>query len=146
MSERWRTPPEIFDPLMAEFRFDLDAAADYDTALAPRYLNDALALDDWPGERIWLNPPYGTKLAPFVIRAATEAAKGKLVVALLPFRCRARWWHEYVLNRAQEVRCVRGRIKFLLPDGSRPEYGNRCDSCIVVWQGNGVHETILRAL
>lgn len=145
MTERWQTPPEIFEPLMREFHFDLDAAADYDTSRAPRYLSDALSVDDWPGERIWLNPPYGRKLELFVRRAAEEAAKGKLVVALIPFRCRAAWWHEAVISRAQEVRCIRKRPKFLRADGSRPKLTGTCDSCIVVWRGNGVHETVLRA-
>lgn len=136
MSERWLTPPEIFDPLMREFDFDLDAAADYETKRAPRYLTDALNVDDWPGERIWLNPPYGNKLSPFVRRAAQEAAKGKTVVALIPFRCRASWWHEAVLGKAAEVRCVRKRIKFMRPDGTRGKFTGSCDSCIVVWDGH----------
>lgn len=118
---------------MAEFRFDLDAAADEQTARLPRYLWDALTLDDWPGERIWLNPPYGRKLEPFVRKAAAEAAKGKLVVALIPFRCRAAWWHECVIGKAVEVRCIRKRVRFVRLDGSRPSLTGSCDSCIVVW-------------
>lgn len=135
MAERWITPPEIFDPLMDEFDFDLDAAADSDTARLPRFLWDALVLDDWPGERIWLNPPYGRKLAPFVRRAALEASKGKLVVALIPFRCRAAWWHEAVIGKAYQVRCVRKRIKFIRPNGESTKLTGTCDSCIVVWDG-----------
>lgn len=131
--ERWMTPPEVWEPLHAEFRFDLDAAADAQTARLPRYLTDALEID-WPGERIWLNPPYGRKLEPFVRKAAEEAMKGKLVVALIPFRCRAAWWHECVIAKATQVRCVRKRVDFLRPDGSRGSCGS-CDSCIVIWNG-----------
>lgn len=149
MSERWLTPPEIFDPLMAEFDFDLDAAADMDTCRVPRYLDemaDSLRIVEWPGERIWLNPPYGRKLEPFVRRAAQEAAKGKLVVALIPFRCRAAWWHEAVLGSAAEVRCVRKRIKFMRPDGTRGKFTGSCDSCVVVWRGiNGSHTQLRSA-
>lgn len=134
-SERWRTPSEIFDPLMAEFRFDLDAAADEQTAKLPRYLWDALTINDWPGHRIWLNPPYGRLLDPFVRRAADEADKRKLVVALIPFRCRAAWWHEAVIGRASEVRCVRKRIRFVRPDGSLGRFTGSCDSCVVIWRG-----------
>jgi site-specific DNA-methyltransferase (adenine-specific) len=144
-SERWQTPPEIFDPLMREFNFDLDAAADATTARTVRFLTDALALADWPGERIWLNPPYGRKLEPFVRRAAQEAGKGKLVVALIPFRCRAAWWHDAVIGQAAEVRCVRKRIKFVRPDGTRGKFTGSCDSCIVVWSGQQPRRTTLRA-
>lgn len=135
MTERWQTPPEIFEPLMREFNFDLDAAADKDTKRVRRFLSDALQRKDWPGERIWLNPPYGRKLEPFVRRASEEAAKGKTIVALIPFRCRAAWWHEAVINRASEVRCIRKRPKFLRADGTRPKLTGSCDSCIVVWRG-----------
>ena len=140
--ERWQTPPEIFEPLMAEFDFQLDAAADCVTTRCDRFLDDALGPMDWPGKRIWLNPPYGRKLEPFVRRAALEADKGKTIVALIPFRCRAAWWHESVLGRASEVRCVRKRIKFIRPDGSRGNFTGSCDSCIVIWHG-GRTETVL---
>src|SRR5688572_29955859 len=116
MSERWQTPPHVFAPLMAEFEFDLDAAGDAEMHRVPNYLIDALNIEDWPGDRIWCNPPYGRKLEPFIRKCADEADKGKTVVALIPFRCRAAWWHEAVIGRATEVRCVRKRIKFLRPD------------------------------
>lgn len=134
-SERWQTPPEIFDPLMAEFNFDLDAAADPQTCRVPNFLTDALGQWSWPGHRVWMNPPYGRKLEPFVRRAAKEADKGKLVVALIPFRCRAAWWHDCVINRAVEVRCVRKRVRFIRPDGTRGDFTGSCDSCIVIWNG-----------
>jgi len=141
-NECCRTPPEIFEPLNAEFDFDLDAAADDANKLAPRYLWDALDCD-WPGRRIWLNPPYGRKLGPFVRKAAEEADKGKVVVALIPFRCRASWWHESVIGRAHEVRCVRKRIRFIRPDGVRGDSTNSCDSCLVIWRGQYRGETLL---
>lgn len=144
--DRWQTPPKIFLPLMKEFSFDLDAAADPQTARLSAYLRDALAIDDWPGTRIWLNPPYGRQLEPFVRRAAVEAEKGKLVVALIPFRCRAAWWHESVIGRASEVRCLRKRPKFIRPDGSRGKFTGSCDSCVVVWRGNGTTTTIMKGL
>jgi site-specific DNA-methyltransferase (adenine-specific) len=133
--ERWCTPPEIFDPLMAEFDFDLDAAADSKTTRCLRHLHDSLLID-WPGDRIWLNPPYGRKLEPFVRKAFEQAQQGKIIVALIPFRCRAAWWHECVIGKAPEVRCFRKRIRFLRPDQTRGKYTGSCDSCLVVWRGS----------
>lgn len=143
MSDRWVTPPEIFDPLHAEFRFDLDAAADVETARLPLFLNDALAVLDWPGERIWMNPPYGRLLEPFVRAGCGQAAGGKLLVALIPFRCRADWWHSCVVGCASEVRCVRKRIRFMRPDGSRGDFTGSCDSCVVVWRPGASADTRL---
>lgn len=142
--ERWQTPPEIFEPLNEEFSFQVDAAADSVTTRCKRFLTDALGPNEWPGARIWLNPPYGRKLEPFVRRAADEADRGdkRTIVALIPFRCRAAWWHECVIGRAAEVRCVRKRIRFVRPDGSRGKSVGACDSCIVVWRG-GSAETKL---
>lgn len=138
--ERWCTPPEIFDPLMAEFNFDLDAAADWGTAKLDKILSpraDALNPREWPGEMIWLNPPYGRKLESFIRRASFEAhERGKTIAGLIPFRCRAAWWHECVIGAAPEVRCYRKRIKFLRPDGSRGKFTMSCDSCLVVWRGD----------
>jgi phage N-6-adenine-methyltransferase len=134
--DNWRTPPEIFAPLHAEFSFDLDAAADADNSLLPIYLDDALNVPDWPGTTVWCNPPYGRMLDPFIRKCAQQAALGKVVVALIPMRTRAAWWHEDVIGAAGEVRCVRKRIRFLRPDGTRAKYTMGCDSCIVVWNGD----------
>lgn len=131
----WRTPPEIFQKLHTEFGFDLDAAATSENTLLPCYLHNALGIGDWPGERIWLNPPYGRMIEPFMRKAVEQAAKGKIIVALVPLRTRAAWFHECVIGKAKEVRCVRKRIKFLRPDGSRPNYTGSCDSMIIVWEG-----------
>lgn len=138
MSERWQTPPEIFDPLMAEFGFDLDAAGDSEMHRVPNYLTDALNGAEWPGQIVWCNPPYGRKLGPFVQECARQAdTYGKTVVCLIPFRCRAAWWHEAVIGRADEVRCVRKRIKFMRPDGTRGKFTGSCDSCVIVWRSGG---------
>ena len=139
-TERWQTPPEIFDPLMDRFKFDLDAAADEETKRVPKFSNDSLGPKEWDGTRIWLNPPYGKKLEPFVRRAAEEALKGKLILALIPFRCRAAWWHECVIGKAYEVQCIRKRIKFIRPDGTRGKFTGSCDSCLVVWRGGWLPE------
>lgn len=143
--ERWQTPPEVWEPLHAEFNFDLDAAADSETKRLPRYLIDALSPEPWAGERIFLNPPYGRKLEPFVRRAADEAFLNKVVVALIPFRCRAAWWHDAVIGRAIEVRCIRKRVRFVRLDGSRGDFTGSCDSCIVVWDNIQARDTRLTA-
>lgn len=144
-SERWQTPPEIWNPINREFQFDLDAAADAQTTRCPVFLRDALSPTPWPGTRIWLNPPYGRKLDPFVRRAADEAVLKTVVVALIPFRCRASWWHDAVIGRAREVRCIRKRVRFVRLDGSRGDFTGSCDSCLVVWDQIQCHNTRLLA-
>jgi hypothetical protein len=52
--ERWCTPPEIFQPQMEEFNFDLDAAADIHTKrwTLDRFSANSLGEDDWEGNYI----------------------------------------------------------------------------------------------
>lgn len=133
--DAWRTPKEIFNPLNAEFCFDLDAAANQDNALVARYLDNALNIAEWPGTRIWLNPPYGKMIDPFIRRAAEEAAKGKLIVALIPTRTRAAWWHDAVLGAAKEIRFVRKRVKFLDDSNVKAKFTAGCDSVVVIFDG-----------
>lgn len=61
LREDWRTPPDLFAALHREFNFTVDAAATPANALLPRFFtreNDAFA-QDWRGERVFCNPPYG---------------------------------------------------------------------------------------
>ena len=63
MSEKydWETPQSLFDKLHEHFHFTLDAAASDSNHKLPRYYTketDGLA-QDWGGERVFCNPPYG---------------------------------------------------------------------------------------
>lgn len=146
--ERWQTPPEVWNPVHREFRFDLDAFADDVTKRLPNFISpqqDAMKPQEWPGKRIWMNPPYGRKLAPCMLRGFQEAAKGKLVVACIPLRGRGGWWHDYVLGWAKEILYVRKRVKFIRPDGTRGKFTGSCDTVMVVWDGAGPNATISRS-
>ena len=65
---------------------------------------------DWASST-WCNPPYGREIGKWVRKARLEAERGNTVVCLLPARTDTRWFHDYVLDRA-EIRFVRGRLKF----------------------------------
>lgn len=115
----WRTPPELFATLDAEFGFDLDAAADDANALCSRYYtehDDALR-QPWNAVT-WCNPPYGRALPAFVRTAFAEVDAGRcpLAVLLIPARTDTAVWHDCVM-RASEIRLIRGRLRFGLPDG-----------------------------
>ena len=119
----WRTPPELFATLNAEFGFDLDAAADAENALCSRYYtkgDDAL-VQPWDGVA-FCNPPYGRVLPRFVRKAFAEVESGRcpLAVLLIPARTDTGVWHECVM-RATAIRLVRGRLRFGLPDGTAPD-------------------------
>ena len=57
----WETPQELFRALDAEFHFTLDpCSTDENAKCAKHYTKkqDGLA-QDWTGETVWCNPPYG---------------------------------------------------------------------------------------
>ena len=58
-----------------------------------------------------MNPPYGRQIGRWVQKAYESATKGATVCCLVPARTDTRWWHRYVM-RAEEVRLLRGRLKF----------------------------------
>ena len=67
---------------------------------------------DWSGNRVFLNPPYGRALKDWVKKAYEEGQKDNtMVVMLIPARTDTQYWHDYVM-KADEIRFVRGRIKF----------------------------------
>lgn len=112
----WRTPPEIFDPLHEEFDFTIDAAASVENALLPRFWTeqDNALIQDWSGERVYCNPPYGKHQIPFIQKASV--CEAEVSVLLIPARTDTRIWHDKIFPLA-EVRFLKGRVKF---DGKAP--------------------------
>jgi hypothetical protein len=115
------TPPDVFEPLNAEFGFTLDVAAARHNAKCARYYAlgpakgfdprqlalfeqpfvgdpEALGVDGlaqtWAaGEVVWCNPPF-SDIDPWVRKATVSAAT---VVMLLPAnRMEQPWWQAYI--------------------------------------------------
>lgn len=128
----WYTPPEVFEPLHEEFKFTLDVcAADLRCAKLIHYFSpsDNGLLQTWAPQRCWMNPPYAREIKHWVKKAAES---GTLVVGLLPARTDTAWWHDWVMGRA-EVRFMRGRVKFMKPNGTRASSAP-FPTAIVVWR------------
>ena len=112
--EKWATPQDFFDKLNDEFHFTLDAAASPDNAKCANYFTeeqDGLA-QSWEGHTVWCNPPYCRKTGLWVKKAYEEHQRtGCTIVMLLPSRTDVRWFHDYILGKA-EIRFIKGRLKF----------------------------------
>lgn len=121
-TENWATPAHVFAALDQEFGFTLDACASSSNAKCARFFNvsqDGLK-QKWAPDVVWLNPPYGRTIGNWMKKAADEAARGATVVCLVPARTDTVWWHEQVMERANEVRLIRGRIRFGDSQASAP--------------------------
>lgn len=101
---KWATPVDVYAALDAEFGFTLDPCPMDD---AERIMESDGLARSWGGERIFCNPPYGAG----VHRWLAKAREADVAVYLLPSRTDTRWWHDYAM-KADEIRFIRGRLKF----------------------------------
>ena len=138
--DEYETPGWLFDLLDREFHFDCDAAATLENTKCLSYLTNALEIS-WvdiptivPRRRFWLNPPYSAaKIYAFMQKAYEESQKGALVVCLVPVSG-DRWWIDWAL-KAQEIRYIKGRVKFVGYDiDGNPVNGSPMfSSCVVIF-------------
>jgi len=63
-TEEWATPQELFDRLDDEFHFTLDPCSTDENAKCRKHYTKAEngLLQDWTGETVFCNPPYGRGL------------------------------------------------------------------------------------
>ena len=125
------TPQDFFDQLNGEFAFELDLAADEKNTKCDYYYDERVnSLEqDWTGH-CWCNPPYGRSIGQWVDKAARESkAHGSLIVMLLPARTDTKWFTR-IADTADEIRFVKGRLKFEGQIASAP-----FPSMIAIWYG-----------
>ena len=112
----WETPQELFDKLDQEFHFTLDVCADENNHKCDKYYTKAQdgLEQEWIGNVIWCNPPYGREIANWVRKAYYASEYNDVItVMLLPARTDTRWFHEYIYNKPNvEIRFLKGRLKF----------------------------------
>jgi phage N-6-adenine-methyltransferase len=136
-SEEWATPQDFFDALDAEFHFTVDAAASEQNAKCEVYWDksvDALSLE-WAdmGTVIFCNPPYGKNIGAWFAKAREAGRRGSTVVMLAHARTDTRWWHEHVQGVADEVRFVKGRLRFVGPNGVKSSAP--FPSAVIIYRG-----------
>lgn len=133
-SDNWKTPPEFYNKLNAEFNFDFDPCPYCEEE--PDF--DGLEID-W-GERNFINPPYSRRLKEaFVKKGIEEFKNGKLCVFLLPVSTSTILFHEFILPQNPEIRFVKSRIAFhgynKEGEWSTKNTGMH-DSMLVIFRGN----------
>jgi hypothetical protein len=105
-SRFWLIPPEIYDPLNAEFKFDFDPCP-------YPFVRDGIEIE-W-GQNNWVNPPFRSKDAinghgptAFVRKAIEENKKGKTCVVIVPVQS----YVNMLVAAGAECRAV-GRVKWI---------------------------------
>lgn len=122
-TDLWATPQEFYDKLNAEFQFTLDPCATSQNAKCEKYYTrkeDGLK-QNWQGETVFCNPPYGRVIKDWVKKCYEESRKeNTTVVMLIPARTDTSYFHDYIYNKAKEIRFIRGRLKFGNAKNSAP--------------------------
>ena len=138
--DEWETPASIFDPLDAEFDFDLDPCATLENRKCQMHFDiHADGLSCW-WQRMgytsaFVNPPY-SNLKEWIAKCSQESKHGMTCVMLIPARTDTKAWHTYIYDASKnqfrsgvEVRFLPGRVKFV--------GGKHCapfPSCIVIFR------------
>ena len=113
-TNEWSTPQAFFDELNKEFNFTLDPCATSENAKCNKYftVEDDGLKQDWSKDTVFMNPPYGREIKYWVQKAYEESLKGATVVCLIPSRTDTKYWHDYIFGKADDIRFLRGRLKF----------------------------------
>lgn len=142
--DAWRTPPELFAALDAEFNFKSDVCASKENSLCNYYITEELDClkQNWftmcidTGDYVWANVPY-SNVKPFVTRFAEMAKQGVGTVMLVMADTSVGWYNE-AIKTAQEVRFITGgRVSFINPETGLPVNGNNKGSMLVIWHPFG---------
>jgi site-specific DNA-methyltransferase (adenine-specific) len=134
--DKWETPKLIYRPLNKEFGFTLDPCCETHTAKCSKYYTleeDGLS-KDWQGEIVFCNPPYSNgNIDLWMEKCYKESLKpNTIVVALVAVSTSARWWHQWIMNKA-ELRFIERRVKFV-----GAPYTATFSSVIVIFGRSGI--------
>jgi len=113
-SAEWETPQNLYDRLNYDYKFTLDPCSTRENAKCEKYFTmeeDGLS-KSWEGEKVFMNPPYGSDIKKWIKKAYEEGQKPNTVVAcLIPSRTDTKYWHQYCM-RAWKMHFIKGRLKF----------------------------------
>ena len=128
--DEWLTPPDLLDRLG---EFDLDPCSPisrpWDTAKTHFTIEDNGLLLPWNG-RVWLNPPY--------TRNEIDAWMNKMAlhdngIALIFARTDRAGFHNYVLQAADSILFLKGRIHFYHVTGERAAFNAGAPSVLAAY-------------
>lgn len=131
--DKWRTPPHVFNPLNNLFNFTLDPCCETTSALCNKfYTEEENGLDQyWSDDVVFCNPPYSRgNIDLWMKKCYLESLNGTTIVSLIPVSSSAKWWHNYVLGKA-DIKYYEGRIRFVGAEFTAP-----FSSCLAIYNSN----------
>jgi len=129
-TDNWATPQDFFDKLDTIYDFTLDPCATHTNHKCDKYftIEDNGLEQNWAGETVFMNPPYGRAIKHWLEKAYRESLnEDTIVVCLIPSRTDTRYWHDYCM-KAEKIYFIKGRLKFGKNTNAAP-----FPSCVVVF-------------
>jgi site-specific DNA-methyltransferase (adenine-specific) len=141
-TNEWSTPDDFYQKLNKMFGpFSLDPCSDGINNKTVKFFTpkDNGLEQDWGGNNVFMNPPYGREIGKWIKKAYEEGLKPLTqVVCLIPARTDTTYWHEYVM-KANLIYFVKGRLKFGDSTNSAP-----FPSAVVVFDSSPYLERYVR--
>lgn len=136
-SNEWSTSQKFFDELDKEFKFTLDPCSTHENHKCDKYytIEDDGLSKDWSNDVVFMNPPYGGNTATWINKAYNESLNGATVVCLIVSSTDRSYWHEYIFPYAQQIRFIRGRLKFGNSKSTAP-----FASAVVIFDNNNTYK------
>ena len=131
-NDQFRTPRDLFDHYNRIYQYTIDGAASEQNTLVPHYWGPGEEISDffhtyppdWDNQRVWINPPY-SMIGDFLEHWLDVGRGASVTTWLLPSWTDRLWFHRFIWSVGHPmprttVDFLPGRVKFLLPDGTRP--------------------------
>lgn len=127
-NEHWPTPLNILDPIRSRFgQVALDPCSNKNSIVEAKVAwrgplegdVDGLAQSWQVGGLVYVNPPYGRKIKPWIVKCAEEGRLAKVakndteIILLGPARTDTKWFQRDILPSADSVILLEGRLKFV---------------------------------
>ena len=122
-TNEWYTPLSFFETLNNEFNFTLDPCCTKESAKCDKFFTkkENGLKQSWGGYNVFMNPPYGREIKDWIKKAYDESKKNNTtVVCLIPARTDTKYWHEFIFDKAKDIRFIKGRLKFGNSKNSAP--------------------------
>ncbi|USL87138.1 methylase [Staphylococcus phage Sazerac] len=121
-SNEWNTPDDLFYKLNDIYKFTLDPCSTHENAKCYKHftIEENGLEQDWSGNIVFMNPPYGRDIKKWIKKAYTESLKDAKVVCLIPARTDTVYWHDYIFGKAAHIHFLKGRLKFSNSKDSAP--------------------------
>ena len=156
-NEHWNTPAEVLAPIHQTFGgIDLDPCSNDNSRVSaktsyrgPTVDVDGLTASWQTNGLVFVNPPYGRKMKPWIQKCADEAKKSKdlgnrtEIILLGPARTDTNFFQKIVCPTADKVLFWEGRITFLGAEDPAPfpsflsYWGHRPDKFMIAFLGKG---------